>query len=176
MKCDRDDHQARRGSLRRAVGSETFLGDRRGRRAVESRGAIVVRTYQTHKNLCIAVFLVRILGPDCYRMFPCTDGWYCQIRTSLRRQLSSDFTNVEYAFVAISSSGARRCKRSIYRPRDRRLLAKCASGPALITHTRCSTMSEAIGSCISCCLPRQMSSERRGEAFISKAGENACHV
>ena len=38
------------------------------------------------------------------------------------------------------------------------------------------TMLEVVGSYISCCLPRQMSPERKGEAFIRKAGVNACQV
>ena len=59
-----------------------------------------------------------------------------------------------------------------YGPRGRLLLlmAGDALDSALVTHTRCLTMLEVTSSCISCCLPRQMSSERRGEAFIRKAG------
>ena len=37
-------------------------------------------------------------------------------------------------------------------------------------------MLEVADSCISCCWPRRMFSERRGEAFISQEGDNACQV
>ena len=51
--------------------------------------------------------------------------------------------------------------------------SRCASGSTLVTKAGCWTMSKVIDSCIinSCCLPRWMSSERRGEAFISEAGD-----
>ena len=35
---------------------------------------------------------------------------------------------------------------------------------------------DVISSCISCCLPRKMSSERRGEVLIRNKGDNACQV
>ena len=46
-----------------------------------------------------------------------------------------------------------------------------ALGADLVTDTRCLTRLEVISSCISCCLPRQMSSEQRGEALIRTAGD-----
>ena len=53
-------------------------------------------------------------------------------------------------------------------PRGRLLLADDAFGSALVSHSRCLTMLKVIGSCISCCSPRQMSSERWGEALTRK--------
>ena len=63
-----------------------------------------------------------------------------------------------------------------YGPREPTTASSCSSGSALVTHTRCLTTSEVIDSCVSCCLPRWVSSERSGEAFISQAGDNACQV
>ena len=74
------------------------------------------------------------------------------------------------------------CKKAVLTLRPTTTASRCASMALLSGHPSYKEVLDDVGiytvdSCISCCcLPRWMSSGRRGEAFISQAGDNAFEV